>query len=765
MKSQNSTTNNKMSFFEFVAIFSLSFGICFYWFYPSLTTNLTFSRPGDGWGTIGWIFDVIDNYHRYGSSILLGDLYQSQTIGAGISTFPNTSSPFWKTYFVLAGTFLTPPQIYNLTVFLSFFANFICAYYLARVLNLKILWAMFAALLFANLDNTWARAIGHMTLVGMHGVPLIAALSIRAAQYTSYRRMIFMAIGLVVSFISNEYYGYFSLFTMIICFAVVWLGRCYANLKAEFGDLSKKGFVSGGVFLFLLSISYPNLIGKKFIPFASNSVLSQYHHDAGNSSFYTTKNFFPVIKPRLETIKSIAPSRVLNAPNPPEFTFHAGFLAFILSLFALLTYLPIQSQFPSTQYQKGSGFLILAIALCGYCGYMLAMHPSQSLSLAKFTQKHFSMFRVHTRALLLPSLALVMLATFCIQIWEGSLQRWLKKIVPGYIANPIVFSMSITLGYFTFLDTTSRLPTDHITHGLAPFLQRPTVNQLSEYPDGVVVELPFFAPPTYTPERDYDYIASRMFHKKPIMNGLSFKGDAHHLRRIYDTLQINHITPARVADLQRVGVRYIIVNHGQGINQDDLEKLPILDKILSDNKVSIFEFKDPQNFKPELLRSIEPSSEVALTFPVQWFHSTEIPRENISYAEWPKNSGKLARIAHFDGASGHMSHYAKDILAPGYYKAIFHLSASNLTNEKPPITIDVFDMTHSNILASRDIAFTELNPNKEKIFEIYFEAKHRGHWLEPRVRLNEHGTFYHVGSIEIYAASRQDDITHQSSDS
>lgn len=132
-------------------------------FQDAMIDGRTAAFPGDGWGTVGRIFDVSDNVNRRGFDAIWGDLYVSDSIKGGMKHQPGAVNPIWKTIYWIIGNTFGPQNAYVAIGLSATFLIGIAGFLLARQLSISWLFAMFFGFLLTSFSHFDLRVNGHLT--------------------------------------------------------------------------------------------------------------------------------------------------------------------------------------------------------------------------------------------------------------------------------------------------------------------------------------------------------------------------------------------------------------------------------------------------------------------------------------------------------------------------------------------------------------------------------------------------------------------------
>jgi hypothetical protein len=569
--------------------------------------KVSFAWPGDGWGSIGWIYDMHAAFDRDGGVDVLGDTYLSDTIGGRLETERRPTATLWKAvYWLVPYAFQAPDDVYDFVLFATFALNGMAAYWLvSSVLGAPWFLGVLAGLGAACHRNFTSRAVGHLLLTQHFMLLFLIGFLIRAVRRPSLGRVLALAGILVLCFSVNEYYGYFS---TVVCGIAFPLGVSLFRREHQIGakHLLATIAVAGVALATAMALVYPTMVGGKILAlFAPSSGAGgfQFAHDLVAFREFSLRSIGSTLAPWSGLWgDGLARAEPFITRESGEFTFHAGLLAPLgCALFLVASLVPAFRRRVAAAHPEATRLAVVlaATALVGYC---LAIKPSNSISLVPFTYRFMPMFRCGVRAILFFDLATLTAFLLALAVAFRAIERE-GATVTRFVAGAVLAA----IGVAAVLDETrGRL--------LSPELSTFEIklskiyDELAPRPDGWALELPYHWPGVDTPETDYNYFLGRTVHGKAILNGGNFSYGADIMRRIVDRLQPNAPSPRLVAVLKEVGIRYVIAHRDdKRYSFDALATLTGLSKLASTPDADLYEVDDaaPQYDPQALARAID----------------------------------------------------------------------------------------------------------------------------------------------------------------
>jgi hypothetical protein len=513
--------------------------------YKVLHQDNTFAatdQPGDGVGTIAGI-----------GFLKSQPFLQNNTnqMVAPLMVVPSLLTDHWGILKQVLGVFYSPDNVYDFLVMAFWLLNLWAGYYLFRTLQLDHFSAFIFGLVVAGLEVFQFRISRHLTL-STYFIPLLQlAFAYKILNLPRGRNIYIISCLSFVSFLANEYWGYFG-----FIFSMALIGLHYLVHWKKIKEFRIKEILLGvAIFSAGMLIFYANIFSTLAGNGGSKALVI---HSYGEHLFSSVQNPFGILTSSLY-------SRNLDPANPEEFSFHLGAFIFIfilvLLLLARIRKVHLDHRFILPTFYSG---LILAL---------FGLNPNYGISLEKLTYKIAPQFRVAARAYLWVDLAVIIIAALIFrdiaasQDPKGTKDRSLGL---GLSFSLVILLMDATLGFYIKGPDLYLIP-DNTAY-----------QAISRYPQGLLLELPFFSPAD-PPELSYPYLYDYYDHKKMIVNYPS------KLMYQYDPVLasgLDHLKPAlnqpslgTIDLLQRAGVRYIVVRDPQiKAVFDRLRYFPVVDQ-------------------------------------------------------------------------------------------------------------------------------------------------------------------------------------------
>lgn len=528
--------------------------------YKVLCKDFTFAatdHSGDGIGTIAGIGFLKSQ------PFLQND---NNGIISSLMVVPIANDDKWWIIKRFLALFFSPDNVYDYLVLSFWLLNLIAGYYLFRTLKLDQFSAVIFGLTIAGLEVFPSRISGHLTMAAVFIPILQIAYAFKLLESPSGRNIYIFSLLCFASFLSNEYYGYFGfIFSMALILFYYLL-----NFKRIKEFKFKEIFLGICIFCSGMLLGYADIFRALIV---NNGTKAFINHSFSEHIYYSVINPFEIFFSRQYDIKT-------RLSNPDEFTFHLGIviLIFILAhfLYAIVKRVYLDNK------------LIFSILFSGLVLSLFGLNPDYPLSLEKITYIIAPQLRVGARAYLWVSFAIIIMAAILYRdIMRAQFQGKSKKST--FIPPLLSFSLILIL-----LDTTMGFYIKGPS--LYPLPRNLAFKEISDYPQGLLLELPFFGP-SDPPELSYRYMYDYIDHKKMFINYPSSQ-----LYQYDPTLAsgLDHFkkylnNPDReVIDLlSRAGIKYLAVNDSIiKFKFDNMGYIPIV----SLDGVAIYEFNAENEF-------------------------------------------------------------------------------------------------------------------------------------------------------------------------
>lgn len=525
----------------FVAFFA---AIAFVKYRPAFASDHTIAFNGDGWGTIGWIYELQERFASQGLGIVPGDTYFTDGIGGGLQTRGQPINPLWKFVYGISAYWFTPDNAYDAVAFGAFVFVGVAGAVLGLTLGLSFWVSGFMGILLVMLDHFQVRQAGHLTFA-MYGFPILLVTAvIRLCNRPSGGNWILFSIVTVFNFLVNEYYGYFGAIVSL-AIALPFMMLLFRSTGPQ--RLKSFGWVilSGAIILGLLLVFYPTLIGSKILALFgySKDLTEGYAHNVSDFYAYSIRNPTLLFQPGTPWLRALLPSSVIIPNDVPEMTLRLGIVVPILALSGLVV------------LKRRNAIVVATVWLAGIIGYFLALSPKSPVALAHVTMAFAPMFRCSVRALLYTNIALIGLAGVAIQEYWDLVLRW-KEANLGF--NKIVLVIKrvaiVAIGYAAYADIVLDRSL-YMQFPISELPRKPVHEYLANLPPGELVELPFVIPPKQHAEDDYPIFLARRIHHKPVVNGSPLDFRTYRLQHFF---RVNDLPPDLGEVFGKAGIRYII---------------------------------------------------------------------------------------------------------------------------------------------------------------------------------------------------------------
>jgi len=512
--------------------------------YKVLSKDYTFAvtdPPADGIGSIAEIGFLKSQ------PFLQND---NSKIIAPLMVVPTSNDDKWwiiKQYLAL---FFSPDNVYDYLVISFWLLNLLAGYYLFRTLKLNRFSAVVFGLTLAGLEVFSSRIDVHLTMAAIFILTMQIAYAFKLIESPSGKNIYIFAILCFAGFLSNEYYGYFGFIfsiTLIIFHFVL-------NIK-RVKEFKIKEIIYGLIiFCSGMGLVYANIFRVLVVHDAKTALIIHSYYD---HVFYSVKN-------PLEIFYSGQYGLNFTLSNPWEFTFHLG-LFILIFIFACFLYAVNRRIYLDNK-------LILATLFSGLILALFGLDPDLFLSLEKITYYIAPQFRVGARAYLWVDFAVIIIAAIVyrdiMRAQSVDKPRSTSFVTPLLSLSLVFILLDTSMGFY------SKGPR------LYPVPENRAYKYIAEYPQGLLLELPFYGPSDGLGP-SYRYMYNRIDHKKTIVNypsGLMYRYDPI-LASGLDQFEHYLNNPNReVIDLlRRAGIRYIAVSNAQiKAKFDDMGYVPLV---------------------------------------------------------------------------------------------------------------------------------------------------------------------------------------------
>ncbi|MCB1193472.1 MAG: hypothetical protein KDK90_23735 [Leptospiraceae bacterium] len=630
LKNMKETKISKNYFiFEFLFVVLFFFPLAIYHFYPVLASNqksITTSivETQKDYNFYG-IFRGSEQYHQDGIGAIVSfqkidqeaknlkipfyeDIHKGFKTDLGIGN-ENFFPPIFRNMFITFSFLFLPDTAYEFHAFIGFIFNTIIFYILLRYFQIAIPLSFLGAILFSHLDMYYYRLFDHAIAYSFIFIHLLLILfTIRAVKTQTIPNYIVLAIISAIALEENTYYGYFGFFFCLPLFIGYTYLQKRNGIVIKTGKLITNMGISALTFFICMSLLFPNqfffrIVHKIFGTAATSTVQEEISRTYINFEVFSVRNIFSLFEPGiwafpgLQWLQKIFPTNFF-ATDLWEFTYRIGIIIPLTVLVLYITFL-IGKKRNQTLTQNSTNYTVAEASVWLIAIFFIALFgisPDYSLSLVPFTYKIMPALRVGARAFVYVDIGLVFL--FCYL-----LDRFLKYIsrrnqiclIPTTVA--IIAIMLLALLDATYNRVYKQLPALDL-----PPLEDYQI--LKNKPEGILIELPFFYPSKQPGEYSYLYAYNVIGHDKPIFNQASNPKYLDQIEAFART--VNHLDEGVLEQLQRTGVKYLVVNKGKRkighvwIDNDDwlgtdilevLERSPVVNTLLENEKRVIVEFK------------------------------------------------------------------------------------------------------------------------------------------------------------------------------
>lgn len=443
---------------------------------------------------------------------------------------------------------------YNLFTFISYPLTAMTMYLLAWRITRRRAAALVSAFIFTFSPYHLMRSLQHLTLAHIEWLPLYFLALLKLKERLSPVRGLFVAGAFVLLFLSNYYYGYF---TLIITAALIIFYLFYRRFEAD-EDMStnkdKGKYLTLATLILglvvVIGVTYPILTRWQEVKtIYGRSIEELYIYSARPLEYLTPSIDNPIFGPYVQRFVDLN----LHRSNVFEQSLYLGFIPLILAVLAVAGL---------KRYGKKERFFIYASMVGGAGALLFSAPPTINLfnitvpmpSLLAYKIAPF--FRVYARFGIFVMLFVAILAAMGFKLLSDKL-----KTRGSRLALLALVLILITLEFMTF-------PPWRYTN-----IDKSTIpaaySWLAKQPgDGAVAEYPWAASIDYVNSR---YLFYQRFHKKKLANGAAMNSRGEQARsRLQDFSD-----PKLPARLRALGIKYIIIHTGryrQGMIADEMKR-------------------------------------------------------------------------------------------------------------------------------------------------------------------------------------------------
>lgn len=543
---------------------------------PTFEEDVSLVTEGDGWGTVGWIEDLRQNFDRDGVEMLYGDIYRTDGIGGGTITNGIPINPLWRSIYVLTDNFVSTSNLYDYLGLICFILTLLAHTLLSAAIGAPWFFGLFTGFLMVGSDNFLLRQTGHLSLAPSFAPVLLIIAIVRLWQSWTTSNLILFATLTLMNFLWNEYYGYFGgVISILLFFPLLSALRQSRNS----GDNYRIITTTVGLALLLviaMAILYPTLLGSKIflalgLKYGTNG--SSFSHSAADFRTYAIKYPIELFKTSIPQISRMLPIKLADPIGSSEMTYRLGMVTPFVCL--------ISAFFSSRKFRRAEVLLWL-VAIFSYC---LALDTADDFSLARITQKFAPMFRCSARALMYTNIAFMGLLSI-------SLAKLFDQLRPT-TTNPLRYKIGATVFGFltivlTWYDVTGTRPFFDPFPAL-PLPRLAIYDELFKSAKGQLIEFPIFTPPRYAPESDYPYFLAKRVHRKAIINGFPHSFNSYRIQHFF---RFNYIPDDLSKELGRLNIRYIATHPNSEFKFDRLNELEGIRMIASADGHHLYEVTD-----------------------------------------------------------------------------------------------------------------------------------------------------------------------------
>lgn len=717
-----------------------TFGFLAYWSLGySLGTPATIAMPGDGIGTIGWIFDMNEHARSHGLSSIFTGAYHSSTIGGGMNLFGLPSSWFQRLLYFSLGSIVGDADVYDAIAMLCVFVIGLAGFIFGQVLGLGIFFSLLLGACMLGLPSLDIKLPGHLFLANYYAAIFVVAAAIYYLRNPGYRRLALLVIANWVNFMIAEYYGYFG---ALVSFAMVITGLLWTRPTGDWRHFFLKHFpLASFSFLALMTLSFPDMIlGIASSVFqGSTAIVSNYTRLEMEYTLHAMHNSFSIFLPNAAWLSSLLSPWIGGPKNGSEFIYRIGF--FIPIMLGLL--IPLLGLWVKRKKQESSFIWIALVSLIGASvAYCLALRPEEPFSLVPFTREVAPMMKVSVRALLYVQILSLGMFVYCLSTGLKSL-RWMlpKNSKAASAASGVLAITLLGLGYLDLAPVSIFHRSQAFALNELPF--KPGYDALANEPEGYLLELPFQIPGLDSPEGDYDFYIGRMQHHKPILNGgIPFDGEiGAAAARLQILGRFNHAEAAFVASARQLGIQYVSIHRRVNFDPDLFQGLNGLELIYDSPNHKIFRVMGAGEFSVAKLRKWlwqGPHTIYAYTL------ASQEPKIEVFHRDEPMKSYRL--IHKQEPGLSWLSYGPYIPLSPGQYRVTTRVGFKGFQAYKDDDEILFVDIVaeHGGERQRRSISYSQLRDESLELsldfsiertgkVQVRMRAAHPGEYFQDRL--------------------------------
>lgn len=567
-------------------VFVISFLFYSIWkFYPAFESEITVSFPhGDGIGTISWFVEVANKTHNLGISYFLSDLTKIDMSGLG--AYPDAPvNVVQKAILYIISFFVQGDNIYDTYAFIGFYLIGLSSYILFREFKIHFLLSLLGAILIANNDNMFARLSGHLTL-GISFAPiLLTYIIIKASKTLDLRVVLLIPIIIVFNYSMNEYYGYFGMFfSFFLFFGMYGYHNSLTDLFSRERNILLWKSVAIIIFLFiaLMVLVYPNLIGQKFIKLFMNVdnelVSSPVIRSYEDFILYSIKNPWYFFNPKIDFFHQLINNNFFTENTFWEQSFRIGIVVPLFLFLVLITFFIYRIKGIKIEKEL---FLVFFVFPSILIIYFLSIDPTIGFSLVNFTYKVSEIFRVSSRAYVYIFIIFILLYLFYL---DYVIKRIRMLIDNSLLKKFLILSLLFGVIYVVSLkDVTGKTFGEQVEVYKLPEIK--IYKYLASLEKGLVLELPFYHFPENVFEDGYIYNYNRSIYQFRVLNAILPPDNEYYSSYGYLYNILRKLDNNTIKQIRNLGVKYIVLDMNKIILGEDLENEMILLKEMANKKL------------------------------------------------------------------------------------------------------------------------------------------------------------------------------------
>ena len=723
-------------YLPFLAVLTVFFIITYFRLGHVLWDPSTIAVPGDGLGTMGWIYDMHEHVRRNGFLSIFSGTYVSETIGAGLNLYGLPSSWLQRlTYFTL-GSIFGDKDAFDALAALTLILIGSTGYLLGREAGVNRFCSLLLGVALLGLPSFNLKIGSHIFLANYYTAILCCWAALRYGTKSTLTNLSILLICMLTNFLVCEYYGYYGLFV-----ALALVLTSYGLLRSK--TLPAKVFAGHTAFAllgftFLMGLSFPQLLSGFFSSVLGTKAgimenFTRLEYEYQLHAMYQPQSIF---SPNLEFIRYFFGS-LSHLSQGSEYIYRIGFL---IPVTILLTALFCLKNIKKSHNQRHLLYFLLILTVGAGVAYCFALRPEHPLSLVPLTKTIAPMFRVSVRAVIYVQILFMLGFALIISNIVSQIPRHNKLIfnIAGKIAGIVAAAALFGAGFADLRDFKntrmfSSIPSRNIPSWTG-------YEKLAKLPDGYLLEIPFLVPGYDAPEGDTEYYIGRMMHGKPMVNGgMPFNGPlGASVVRMGLIGRFNTAEPAFVKSVQKLGIRYVSVHRKPNIDFENFQKLEGLRLVVDEKDHKIFEVQNRSEFSlSKLKRWVWTDDFTILSYTLT---SNEKFTKDIVSADADQNIRVIEKKV--SGPSFLM--YGPYIpLSPGKYNVTLELGFEPKNRYKP--TDEIFNMDivsdKEGGVAGMSIPFERFNNIKTRVSKV-FTLKKTG-VIQVRLRAAHEGRYTH----------------------